>query len=154
MHFVLIQIPTVICLIVMGHKAAQLLDAKEFKFVNAGWTFNLSYLFATIVLLSIKSGKETIETIGILFDAISMYCFFLAVLKSDKTYVSWVHRYFKKTYMLPVIIISAAIAIWGAFHPGLIYKVPKALLDFFILLMLSLYFKSFKYKYVRSWQRL
>jgi signal transduction histidine kinase len=144
------QIPTVICLVIMGNQAVKLLGSQEFIYINWGWGLNLAYLLISIVFSISNRNNTTLNVLEILFNGGSIYCFYLAVFKSKKKRQLWLIKYGPQRNILPLFVLALALAIWAIFTDVVWFRLPMDVLDFAVIFLLAKFFKSFREQYKES----
>src|ERR1700722_2851837 len=145
-YIIAIQLPVVLSLLVQSFQVYKH-NYKEFKFITIAWGINLLYIFSFIILKHYPVNSELKLVIRIVFDFSTMYFFFFAVVDSVDGLQFLKLKKIKKGYFICILgIAGAAKAIPGSLHiiPYVhVRNIPAALVDFFVLFLLSLYFRQF-----------
>jgi signal transduction histidine kinase len=149
-HILPCQIIVVISLLTISFQVYKVLQLKEFKYISLAWASNLAYLFSSYAFEKFPACGFTGNILSILLDCFSTFCFLKAavfLLDEGERYY-WVKR-------IPNSIIISILLTFGAIkilYPLIIQSsippyiaigsIPSALIDGFILYLLSFYFKK------------
>lgn len=151
MLVIAIQIPTIIYLIINGYQASKLLNAPSFKLVNVGWGINILYLLINIGLNRLGVEGPIVDYASILTDSLSIFFFYLAVVRSNKIHF-WSILKEPYTYLvLPLLLATGMLSLQPVEDQSPnFYALPFASANFAILYLLAQFFRTFKEKHKHS----